>query len=181
MAGSPRKHREERRSPVEGERRLDRHDQLPSGLAGRFVFRLVRRYRFETIALFLIGLFVVGLLAYPLLKPAEAPPAAPVPTLRPTSTAVPEQVGPTPVRPYVPPRLTPEEAIEVVASQPVNGVPFTSRRQVFSSWSAEYRGDGSWWVRAGEATWLVFDDSRAYMPANRAAINLEGGRRPTVR
>ncbi len=142
---------------------------------------VLARYRFEIGGLVVLGLAGALLFAWPFLsgstprRATVAPVAggrAALPTIVP-ATPAPTPSGPTPVPTFQPATLTEAQAIDLIASRPANGVPFTTLRQVTDTWSAEYRGDGTWLVRGGEASWLVFEASRATLPANLAAINLE--------
>jgi hypothetical protein len=100
------------------------------------------------------------------------------PTLVPEIGASP--AGPTAVATFQPPALSDHEVIDLVASRQITSAENASVRQTAAQWSAQYRGDGTWLVRGGEAAWLIFEQSRAIMPANLAAINLQApaARRP---
>lgn len=141
------------------------------------------RYRFESAAALglaaLVALLVLAVPASEQERP-QTEPRTPAPLRGPTSTAVPRQTGPTPVPVYQPPRATREGAIRHVQALPDNRVPGrTIGDALTGTWTAEYRGDGTWMVRNGEAAWLYLEDSNAAMPANVAAINAQGagGRR----
>jgi hypothetical protein len=73
----------------------------------------------------------------------------------------------------VPARLTEVEVVDVVAGRPAPDGSGLTLRQALGRWSAEYRGDGSWQVNGGDAAWVLFEQSRSVLPANRAAIDLE--------
>jgi hypothetical protein len=143
---------------------------------------VLRRYRFESAA----ALALAGFAAYLVLvvpgqqeQPRGPAPAATLDVRTwPTSTAVPIQTGPTPAAAYVPPRVSSEHAIRYVRSLPSNRTPgLTLGDTIPGTWSAEYRGDGTWMVRVGEPAWLYLEDSNAAMPANIAAINVQGADR----
>lgn len=150
---------------------------------------VLRTYRLELVGALAIVAVLGFLLAWPLFRPGPAPlpaglaPAtggrATLPTLVPATPGPTRQPGPVPTP--QPALLGEQEVIEMVQIRPVNGVPGTTMRQKFTAWRAEYRGDGSWMVRADDASWIVFEQSRAAMPANLAAINVEtsGSRRGT--
>lgn len=145
------------------------------------------RYRLEATVVLAMAVVVALLVLYVPAREqgqaAQAADAEPTVALRPTSTAIPQAVGSTAMPPYVAPRLTTDEAVKVVSALPSNRTPgMTLADTVVSQWTAEYRGDGTWMVRAGEPAWLLLEDSRAAMPANIAAINLQGAdARPAVR
>jgi hypothetical protein len=69
-------------------------------------------------------------------------------------------------------RLAETDVIDIVAARPAPDGSGRSLHDALTGWSAEYRGDGSWLVRGGAATWVVFEQSRSVLPANRAAIDL---------
>ena len=161
------------------DRRRESARERPSGAA--LVDSLLRRYRFESFGVAAIALFTALVLAWPILSPQAPEAPRPIPTPRPTSTPGAIQTGNLSDTERRPPRITAEQAINHIKAQPYRGIAYTSRAGYSENWSAEYRGDGTWWVRAGDATWLLFDDSLTYMPANLAAVQLEGGPRRTAK
>ena len=118
-----------------------------------------------------------ALLITPRVLSIEPPGRSPVRS--PTTAIMTQPVVPS-TTPSVRPRLTADEVIALVAEQPVRRSPGRRLADVVDSqWTAEYRGDGTWIVRAGEPAWLVLEPDRAALPINTAAINLQEAGRAT--